>query len=218
MNLKCPTPLFQPKLKGGINLTYNALPIVSAWKLLGPPLDSIESQWPAVQRFMLTIHSGKTRASQLIRKISAFNKSHPLFKAFRNLGRLLRTRHTLEMAGDMAYRRRILQGLNKGESRISLAGDIRFANRGAFLDKDPELQLCAASGLNLAILCVAICNTVDMQKAIRELKREGHSISADDLKFFSPYAHSHHNLYGQFSYQTIPGIHAADVERALELI
>jgi TnpA family transposase len=81
----------------------------------------------------------------------------------------------------MGYRRRILQGLNKGESRNALAGDIRYANRGAFLDKDPELQLCAASGLNLAILCVAICNTIDMQKALRELRREGYPIQTEDF-------------------------------------
>ena len=39
---------------------------------------------------------------------------------------------------------RILQGLNKGESRNALATDIRHAKTGAFLDKAPEMQLCAA--------------------------------------------------------------------------
>jgi len=58
------------------------------------PLNSIASQWEAMRRFMLTIHTGKERASQLIRKISAFSRKHPLFKAFRNLGRLLIIRHT----------------------------------------------------------------------------------------------------------------------------
>ena len=181
-------------------------------------LESIFSQWDAMQRFMLTIQTGKTRASQLIRKISAMGRKHPLHKAFRNLGRLLRTRHILEMAGNPIYRRRTLQGLNKGESRNSLAAEVRYAKRGAFQDKDPEMQLCSASALNLAILCVAVCNTVDMQKAIRELKREGHEVSEDDLRFFSPYAHGHHNLYGQFSFRSIPGIHTAAIERAFEPI
>ena len=181
-------------------------------------LESMASQWESIQRFMLTIHSGKTRASQLIRKISAFPKTNPLFKAFRNLGRLLRTRHILEMAGDMDYRRRILQGLNKGESRNSLAGNIRYAQRGAFMDKDPEMQLCAVSALNLTILCMAICNSVDMQRAIRNLKRQGQQIRMEDLQFFSPYSHAHHNFFGRFSFQSIPGLHAADIEKAMEPI
>jgi len=180
------------------------------------PLNSIASQWEAMRRFMLTIHTGEIRASQLIRKISAFSRKHPLLKAFRNLGRLLITRHILEVAGDPDFRRRIFQGLNKGESKNSLSVDLRYVKKGAIREKDPEMQLCVASALNLTTLCIAICNTVDMQNAIRALKREGYNVNPEDLRFFSPYAHGHHNIYGRFYFHGVPGTHLDLIEKAFE--
>lgn len=167
-------------------------------------LQSIASQWEPIQRIATTILDGRTPASQIIRKISAFSKKHPLFKALRNLGRLVRTSHILEMAGDKDFRRRILQGLNKGESRNALAGDIRYARKGSIRERDPELQLCAASSMNLNILCIAVWNTIYMQKIIRSLLQEGHKITTEDLRFLSPFINEHINFYGQFHFHPVP--------------
>jgi TnpA family transposase len=179
-------------------------------------LSSISSQWEAIQRLVGTIYLGKTRASQIIRKLSTFSRKHHLFKALRHLGRLVRTRHILEMAGDKEYRRRILQGLNKGESRNSLAKDIRYGKRGAIRERDPEMQLCVASSMNLSILCIALCNTIYMQRAIRELRQEGYKVNMEDLNFFSPFIHDHINFYGQFNFQPIPELLITSIEKELE--
>jgi TnpA family transposase len=88
---------------------------------------NIISQWAAMQRIATTIETGRTRASQIIRKVSALSRKNQLFEALRNLGRLVRTRHILQIAGDKKYRKRILQGINKGESRNSLAKELRYA-------------------------------------------------------------------------------------------
>ena len=122
-------------------------------------------QWEAVQRISATIQYGRTRASQIIRKVSAFNRKHSLFKGLRNLGRLVRTRHILEVAGDREYRKRILQGLNKGELRNSLAKDLRYARQGVIREKDPDLQLCVASSINLMILCLAIWTRIYINRS-----------------------------------------------------
>jgi len=167
-------------------------------------LQSIASQWEPIQRIATTILDGKTPASQIIRKISAFSRKHPLFKALRNLGRLVRTSHILEMAGDKDFRRRILQGLNKGESRNALAADIRYARRGTIRERDPELQLCAASSMNLNILCIAVWNTIHMQKIIRSLLQQGYKITQEELRFLSPFINEHINFYGHFHFYPVP--------------
>ena len=163
-----------------------------------------------------TILDGRTPASQIIGKISAFSKKHPLFKAFRNLGRLARTSHILEMAGDKDFRQRILQGLNKGESRNALAGDIRYARKGTIRERDPEMQLCAASSMNLSILCVAVWNTVHMQRIIRSLISEGYKVTEEDLRFSSPFIHEHINFYGYFYFQPIPDTDLLSIESEFE--
>ncbi len=181
-------------------------------------LQSIANQWEDIQRVAESIHSGTARASQIIRKISAFSRRQPLFKALRNLGRLIRTRHILEMAGDKDYRRRILQGINKGESRNSLAKDMIYARQGNIYDKTPRLRLTRASSLNLAVLCIAAWNTVHMQRAIRYLRRKGREISEEDLRFLSPFIREHINLYGQFKFQPVPDLDPLSVKREFEPI
>lgn len=180
------------------------------------PLNSIDPQWDSMKRFMHTIYSGRARASQLIRKISSFSKKQPLFKAFRNLGRLLRSRHILEMAGNLDFRRTAFQELNKAESKNALAGDLRYVRKGAIRERTPEMQLCAVSATNLAILCISICNTIDMQKAIRSMKKEGIPVNLDDLRYISPFIHEHHNIYGHLSFFPIPGTNISSIEKAFE--
>lgn len=177
---------------------------------------SIASQWEAVQRISATIQHGRTRASQIIRKVSAFNRKHSLFKGLRNLGRLVRTRHILEVAGDKEYRKRILQGLNKGESRNALAKELRYARQGIIREKDPDMRLCVASAINLMILCLAIWNTIYMQRAIRSLREEGYRINQEDLGFLSPFGHAHINLYGQFFFQPFPGMDSSAARKEFE--
>jgi TnpA family transposase len=173
---------------------------------------SIGDQWEAIQRLVYTIYSGQTKASQIIRKLSSFSANHPLHKAFRNLGRLCKTRHILEMAGDMDFRRNMLQGLNKGESRHAFSNEVRLGSRGVFKEKDPELRLSMASATNLAILCACICNTIEMQQQIRSLNAEGMKISEDELRFLSPFPHHHYNFLGRYNFMPIPQINKKDVE------
>ena len=100
------------------------------------------------------------------------------------------------------------------ESRNALASDLRYAKKGAIRERDPEMQLCAATATNIAVLCISVCNIVDMQMAIRSLREEGQNINLDDLKFFSPYAHEQHNLYGQFQFYSVPDTNQTSIEKA----
>jgi TnpA family transposase len=177
---------------------------------------TMAGQWEAIQRICATIHGGRTRASQIIRKVSAFNRKQALFKSLRSLGRLVRTRHMLEVASDKEYRKRILQGLNKGESRNALAKDLRYAGKGVIREKDPDMRLCVASSINLMILCITIWNTGHMQRAMRSLVNEGYQVNQEDLGFLSPFSHSHINLYGQFFFQPFPGMDALATRKEFE--
>ena len=184
----------------------------------GISFSSIADQWETMQRVIHTIYIGETRASQIIRKLSAFGTRHSLHKAFSNFGKLCKTRHIFEMAGDMNFRRNILQGLNKGESRNALSNEIRFGSRGIFKEKDPELRLCMASATNLLILCSAISNIIEMQHKIRVLRTEGMIITEDQLKFMSPFPHNHYNFIGNFSFRSIPKVSNIEIEKQFKPI
>ena len=117
------------------------------------------------------------------------------------------------MAGDMDFRRNCLQGLNKGESKHAFSNEIRFASRGIFKEKDPELRLCMVSATNLAILCAAICNTVEIQQKIRSLKTGGMQITEDELRFLGPFPHIQYNFLGIYNFKPIPQVNKNEIEK-----
>ncbi len=129
---------------------------------------------------------------------------------------MVRTRYILKVAGDKEYRKKILQGLNKGESRNALAKELRYARQGIIREKDPDLRLCVASAINLMILCLVIWNTIYMQRAIRSLREEGYRINQEDLGFLSPFGHAHINLYGQFFFEPFPGMDSSAARKEFE--
>jgi len=80
-------------------------------------------------------------------------------------------------------------------------------------EKDPELRSSMASSTNLAILCAAICNAVEMQQKIRYLKSQSYEITPDELKFLAPFAHSHFNFLGRYNFKGIPEISLTNIEK-----
>ena len=98
----------------------------------------------------------------------------------------------------------------------SLAKDLHYARGGIIRERDPEMQLSVASSMNLVILCIAIWNTIYMQREIRSLMQEGYTTNQEDLRFLSPFGHTHINLYGQFHFQPLPRLDPLSAEKEFE--
>ncbi|UCF94662.1 MAG: Tn3 family transposase [Desulfobacterales bacterium] len=111
---------------------------------------------------------------------------------------MIRTRRILEVAGDKKYHKRILQGINKGESRDFLAKELRCSRGGVISQKDAEIQVRVATSMNLVILGMATWNTMHMQRAIRPLMQTGHHIDQEDLRFLTPFARAHMTRIASF--------------------
>ncbi len=65
------------------------------------------------------------------------------------------------------------------------------------------MQISVASSMNLVILCIAVWNTIYMQRGIRSLIQERYQISKEALGFLSPFRHKHIKLYGKFNFQPL---------------
>ncbi len=79
----------------------------------------MEENWDTVLRFMATIKLKYTPASQLLKRLSSYAKEHPLYKALKEFGRIIKSLFILTYLDDMEFRQRIEKQLNK----------IEFANR-----------------------------------------------------------------------------------------
>jgi TnpA family transposase len=186
--------------------TYSQIDEALADKL---NVNLIRDTWDEIVRLMASIRSGKVRASLIIGKLSAASKKNRLFRGLQEFGRLIKTAYLAEYLHNEELRRRVLLGLNKGESLNALARKLFYGGQGEMRDRTYEDQLNAASSLNLLLAVIVVWNTVHMQACLRRLKADGRPVADDDLKHLSPLLREHIGIYGQYSfdlkrYESVP--------------
>jgi TnpA family transposase len=164
----------------------NAPPILAP--LVGGRIDQdhIAAHWDDVLRLGASIRAGTVTASAMLKKLSAYPRQNGLAVALRELGRIERTLFTLEWLKSRDLRRRTNAGLNKGEARNALARAVFFYRLGEMRDRSFESQAYRASGLNLLVAAIILWNTVYLERAFAELRRQGRDVRQDLAKHVAP--------------------------------
>ena len=157
----------------------------------------IEQQFDEVLRLVTSIKYGTVTASLIMGKLAAYPRQNSLALALREIGRIERTLFTLEWLQDPALRRRVNDGLNKGEARNALARAVFFYRLGEIRDRSYENQRYRASGLNLIVAAITLWNTVYIERAVDSLRLE-HPIDDDLLQHLSPLGWEHIHLTGDY--------------------
>jgi TnpA family transposase len=93
---------------------------------------SIEPQWDNILRFIATIKLRHSTASQLFKRLSSYAKTHPLYKALKEFGRINNSIYILTYLDDLELRQRIEKQLNKVESSNKFAKAIFIGNNQEF--------------------------------------------------------------------------------------
>ncbi|MGH9759342.1 MAG: Tn3 family transposase, partial [Blastocatellia bacterium] len=167
----------------------------------------IEANWDEMIRVIASIRRGEVRASLIISKLTASGSRNNLFRGMQELGRLVKTAYLAEYLRDPELRRRVLLGLNKGESLNSLARKVAYGGKGELRDRTYEDQLNAASSLNLLLAAIVVWNAVHIQACLKRLRSDGMEIDESHIRYLSPLMKRHLNIYGQYAF---------DVERHAE--
>jgi TnpA family transposase len=142
------------------------------------------------------------KTSALLSRDFSFPRQNGLAVALRELGRLERSLFTLDWLQSPALRRRVLKGLNKGEARHALADAVFIHRRGELRDRTWEAQAHRASGLSLLTACIALWNTVQLERAVQMLRDRGEVVSDALLEHVSPLAWEHINLTGDYVWRS----------------
>ena len=166
----------------------------------------IRLNWEEILRLATSINKGTVSASLMLRKLGAYPRQNALAVALRELGKMERTLFLLQYIQDLDLRRRIHTGLNKGEARNALARAVFFNRLGELRDRTHETQKGRASGLNLVVAAIILWNTVYLEKAVAELRRQGQDIPDDLLAHLSPLKWEHINLTGDYHWRRDGGL------------
>lgn len=126
----------------------------------------IEQHWDDMMRIAGSLKIGTVHASELIRSLLKSDKPSSLAQAIIDLGRINKTLYLLNYIDDEDYRRRILNQLNRGEGRHSMARVICHGQRGEIRKRYREGQEDQLGALGLVINAAVLWNTIYTGEAL----------------------------------------------------
>ncbi|MEV1178730.1 transposase, partial [Nonomuraea sp. NPDC049784] len=165
----------------------------------------VEKMWPDLMRVALSIREGRLNSVTLLRRLGSHSRKNEIYRAFREVGRSVRTVALLRFLADPALRRRITAVTNKVEGFNGFSGWLRFGNDGVIADNDPAEQEKMIKFNSLLANCVIFHTALDMTDVLRQLLAEGwqpeqgSDITAADIAQLSPYLTAHISRFGLYA-------------------
>lgn len=176
---------------------YGALNAISGHPL---SLQKIAPHWDDMLRLAGSLKLGRVPATGIMRTLQVGDRPTRLAQAIAEFGRIDKTLHTLTYLGDEAKRRGTLNQLNRGEGRHSVARAVFHGKRGELRQHYREGQEDQLGALGLVLNMIVLWNTVYMEVALEQLRRDGYSVQDDDVARLSPLLHKHINMLGRYSF------------------
>ena len=166
----------------------------------------IRTHWSDLLRVVLSIYTGKVSSAVLLRKLGNYSRKNRLYKAFREVGRVVRTVFLLQYISDAELRQLIQAVTNKVESYHGFSKWFGFGGQGMIASNDPEEQEKMLKYNTLVANAVIFHNAVDLTEIIQQLRREGHLIDDEDIKALSPYLTEQIKRFGDYwlDMETLP--------------
>lgn len=191
--------LFRPDKQTSYNNIDDLFTGVINWK-------RIEDDYQNILQVVLSIRAGKLRPSMILRKLGNYSRKNQLYKAFRELGRVIRTIFLMKYISDKDLRRQITATTNKIESFHNFISWIFFGGQGVISDNDPLEMEKRIKYNDLVANSLIVLNVVDMTRIILSLDPNEFVITPETLAELSPYTTEHIQRFGEFvlDLDTIP--------------
>jgi TnpA family transposase len=161
------------------------------WKL-------IETHWQDMMQVVLSIQAGKVLPSMLLRKLGSHSRQNRLYRAFRELGRVVRTLFLLRFVSEGDLRQSIRAETTKIESYNDFLDWIGFG--GPVLKSgDPVEQLKQVKYMDLVANAVMLHNVADLTDVLSAMVDEGLPVTRELVSHTSPYMREHLRRFGRYS-------------------
>ena len=157
----------------------------------------VADEWDQMGHFYASLECGHATASTALRRLNGFTGKNHFYRANRELGRIIRTEHTLDFMSDPDIRRRTRRGLLKSEQVHALARNIRYGHRGRLNSREWLQQKHACSCLTLVIACIIYWQAKEIHRVIQTHDLPEH-INIELLSHISPVSWENIILYGDY--------------------
>jgi TnpA family transposase len=164
-------------------------------------LKLISEQWDQILRFIATIKLKENSASQLFRRLSSYSKQHPLYRALKQFGRIIKTLFLLKYIDDVELRQMIEKQLNKLESSNKFGKAVFHGNNQEFQLSTKEEQLIADGCKRLIENAIICWNYLYLSKKMNEASSDAEKDTmTKTIKNGSVITWQHINLQGEYDF------------------
>ena len=161
----------------------------------------IADQWDQILRFIATIKLKETSASQLFKRLSSYSKQHPLYRALKQFGRIIKTLFLLKYIDDVGLRQMIEKQLNKLESSNKFGKAVFHGNNQEFQLSTKEEQLIADGCKRLIENAIICWNYLYLSKLISDAESGAQKTNLiNTIKNGSVVVWRHINLQGEYDF------------------
>jgi TnpA family transposase len=157
----------------------------------------IETHWQDLMQVVLSIQAGKILPSTLLRKLGSHSRQNRLNRAFRELGRVVRTLFLLRYISEADFRRSIRAETTKVESHNDFRDWIGFGGPVLKSD-DPVEQAKQVKYMDLVANVIMLHNVHDLTGILADMETEGWKLTRELLAGLSPYMREHIRRFGRY--------------------
>jgi len=158
----------------------------------------LEAHWKDLMQVAISIKYGRISSSFVLSKLNSYNYQNKLYKAFQELGKVLRTVFLLKYIADKNLRQTITATTNKAESYNGLSDWIRFGSRYITATNNPDEMEKAIKYNSLIANAIILQNIIDITNICNELKKEEWTITKKDISYISPYLTGGIKRFGEY--------------------
>ena len=164
-------------------------------------VEKIEEHWDDILRFIVTIKSKKSTASQLLHRLTSYSKQHRLYSAIKEFGKVIKTDFLLNYIDDLELRQKIEKQLNKVENSNKFSKAVFFGNNSEFTVATIEEQNIANNCKRLIQNSVILWNYLYMSQKLKEssMTEEKEEI-IKAIRQGSIIHWQHINFYGEYDF------------------
>lgn len=148
----------------------------------------------------MTIKLKEATASQLFKRLNSYAKQHPLYKALKEFGKIIKSLFMLRYMSDLTLRQAIEKQLNKGELGNRLNRAISFGGNQELRFAEKDEQDIADACRRLIRNAVVCWNYLYLSQQLSQTTREEQSLLLNTIKAGSAVAWQHINMHGEYDF------------------
>jgi TnpA family transposase len=157
----------------------------------------IKENYDDMLKYMAALKLGTIEPEVLVRRFGRKNYEHPLYKAFTEVGKAVKTSFLCDYLAEEELRIEVNEGLNVVERLNNFMDFIFYGKLGELKTNQTEDQKLAVLCLHLLQACMVYVNTLIIQEILSEPEWKNR-LTPEDYRALTPLFAAHINPYGLF--------------------